>query len=239
MRLVVLDTETTGLKVEDGHRLVEIGCLELLDRRPSGRRLHLYLNPEREVDEGAARVHGLTWDQLRDKPVFARVADEFLRFVEGAQLVIHNAPFDLGFLDSELERLGRGTVADVAGSIVDSLKLARELHPGQRNSLDALCTRYGVANDHRVYHGALLDAELLAEVYLAMTRGQESLEMLVGDDPADLVPLHEWIDLNRLIVIPPSDAEKAAHEQMLDDLDRACPEGSLWRRLSQSNGEPS
>lgn len=239
MRLVVLDTETTGLRVEDGHRIIEIGCLELLDRRPSGRRLHLYLNPEREVDEGATQVHGLTWDQLRDKPLFSQVAEEFLRFIEGAELVIHNAPFDLGFLDAELDRLGRGTVSAVADRVVDSLKLAREIHPGQRNSLDALCARYGVANDHRVYHGALLDAELLAEVYLAMTRGQETLDMLVGEDPANLVPLHEWVDLSRLIVLQPTDEERAAHERMLDDLDKACPEGSIWRRLRQAQESAS
>lgn len=181
MRQIILDTETTGLSWEKGNRLVEIGCVEYFDRRPSGRSFHKYLNPEREMEPGAAEVTGLTLDFLADKPLFAEVADEFLRFIEGAELVIHNAEFDVGFLNAELARLEQpcGRIADYA-SVLDTLKLARELYPGQRNSLDALCKRLGVDNKHRQHHGALLDAGLLADVYLAMTSGQTGF----GFDPA-------------------------------------------------------
>ncbi len=181
MRQIILDTETTGLSWEKGNRVVEIGCVEYLDRRPSGRSFHKYLNPEREMEPGAAEVTGLTLDFLADKPLFAEVVDEFLRFIEGSELVIHNAEFDVGFLNAELGRLqpSCGRIADYAG-VLDTLKLARELYPGQRNSLDALCKRLGVDNRHRQRHGALLDAELLADVYLAMTSGQTGF----GFDPA-------------------------------------------------------
>ena len=231
MRLVILDTETTGLRVEDGHRVIEIGAIELLNRRPSGRRLHVYLNPEREVDEGAAQVHGMTWDDLRDKPLFAGVADDLLAFVEGAEVIIHNAPFDVGFLNSELSRLGRPLIQTVAASITDSLRIARDAHPGQRNSLDALCARYGVINEHRVLHGALLDAELLSEVYLAMTRGQESLDMLAEPvENAEARSAALGAGPVQVIAAALSEAERAAHEAVLDGLDRACPAGSVWRR---------
>ena len=233
MRLVVLDTETTGLKVEDCHRIIEIGCIELIDRRASGRRLHLYVNPEREVDEGAAQVHGFTWEMLQDKPRFAQIADEFLGFVDGAHVIIHNAPFDLGFLNAELDRLGQPSLESVVAQVTDSLKMARELHPGQRNSLDALCTRYGVANDHRVLHGALLDAELLSEVYLAMTRGQETLDMMPVEDRAATQAALAAMDLSQLIVVAPTPEEWAAHERVLDEIDKACPDGALWRRLQR------
>ena len=233
MRLVVLDTETTGLRVEDGHRIIEIGCIELIDRRASGRRLHLYVNPEREVDEGAAQVHGFTWEMLQDKPRFAQIADEFLGFVDGAHVIIHNAPFDLGFLNAELDRLGQPSLESVVAQVTDSLKMARELHPGQRNSLDALCTRYGVANDHRVLHGALLDAELLSEVYLAMTRGQETLDMMPVEDRAATQAALAAMDLSQLIVVEPTPDEWAAHERVLDEIDKACPDGALWRRLQR------
>ncbi len=233
MRLVVLDTETTGLKVEDGHRIIEIGCIELIDRRASGRRLHLYVNPEREVDEGAAQVHGFTWEMLQDKPRFAQIVDEFLGFVDGAHLIIHNAPFDLGFLNAELGRLEQPSLESVVTQVTDSLKMARELHPGQRNSLDALCTRYGVANDHRVLHGALLDAELLSEVYLAMTRGQETLDMMPVEDRAATQAALAAMDLSQLILVEPTPEEWAAHERVLDEIDKACPDGALWRRLQR------
>jgi len=177
MRQVVLDTETTGLEVREGHRIIEIGCLEILARRVTERRLHQYVNPERASDEGALAVHGLTDELLADKPRFADVVDELLAFVRDAEVIIHNAPFDLEFLDRELARLGRPPFAEHCVRVTDSLQLARELHPGKRNSLDALCERYGVANAHRTLHGALLDAGLLADVYLAMTRGQEALAM--------------------------------------------------------------
>ncbi len=233
MRLVVLDTETTGLRVDEGHRIIEIGCVELIDRRASGKRLHLYINPEREVDEGAAQVHGFTWEMLQDKPVFAQVARDFTAFIDGAHLIIHNAPFDLGFLNAELDRLGLPPVESVAAQVTDSLKMARELHPGQRNSLDALCGRYGVANDHRVLHGALLDAELLSEVYLAMTRGQETLDMMPTEDRAASQAALAAMDLSSLLVVQPTPEEWAAHERILDEIDRVCPEGAVWRRLSQ------
>lgn len=178
MRQVVLDTETTGLSVADGHRIIEIGCVELANRRLTGRTLHHFVNPERDIDQGAIEVHGITLDQLSDKPRFAEVAREFLDFVSGSELLIHNAPFDVGFLDAELDRLSLPGIREVAGAVTDTLAMARELHPGRRNSLDALCDRYGISNAHRTLHGALLDAELLADVYLAMTRGQDSLAIL-------------------------------------------------------------
>ena len=176
MRQIVLDTETTGLSSDEGHRIIEIGCLEISNRRLSGAHFHRYLNPEREVDPGAAAVHGLTLDKLRDYPRFQDVALEFLEFVRGAEVIIHNAAFDVGFLNHELARLGEawGRLEDYC-QVFDTLRLARDLHPGQRNSLDALCKRYEVDNAHRELHGALLDAELLADVYLAMTGGQSAL----------------------------------------------------------------
>src|SRR5690606_5756233 len=180
MRQIVLDTETTGLAADDGHRIIEIGCIEIVDRRLTGRSLHLYLNPERDIDEGALAVHGLTRERLENEPRFADVAERFLAFVRDAEILIHNAPFDLAFLDAELERLRRPPFRSFSAGIVDTLALARELHPGRRNSLDALCERYGVSNAHRKLHGALLDAELLADVYLAMTRGQDSLEIALA-----------------------------------------------------------
>lgn len=174
MRQIVLDTETTGLDATKGHRVIEIGALELVNRRANGRAYHVYLNPGREIDAGAIAVHGISNEFLADKPRFAEVVDEFLAFVRDAELIIHNAPFDVGFLDAELGRLGQGSIR-LQSKILDTLKLAKELHPGQKNSLDALCKRYEVDNSGRSYHGALLDAQLLAEVYLAMTRGQETL----------------------------------------------------------------
>ncbi len=218
MRLVVLDTETTGLKVEEGHRLIEIGCVECVDRRVTERQFHVYLNPQREVDEGATQVHGMTWEHLKDKPLFAEVVDEFLAFVRDAHVVIHNAVFDCSFLDSELKRLGHAPFSKQVGQVVDSLGRARELHPGQRNSLDALCQRYMINNDHRTFHGALLDARLLADVYLAMTRGQESLAISAaggsGDDGLSL----QSLDLSKLLVRRASEAEKLRHAEIVGQL---------------------
>jgi len=176
-RQVVLDTETTGLEASKGHRIIEIGCVEMVNRRITRNNLHLYINPEREVDEGAAAVHGMTWDDLRDKPTFAQIVDQFLDFCRGAEIIIHNASFDTGFLDAELARLGRGTFASHVACVTDSLAMARERYPGKRNNLDALCERLMVPNKHRTLHGALLDSELLAEVYLGMTRGQGSFDI--------------------------------------------------------------
>ena len=218
MRLVLLDTETTGLKVEEGHRVIEIGCIELSNRQVTDKKLHLYLNPEREIDPGATQVHGMTWDQLKDKPLFSDVAHEFITFVSGAQLVIHNAAFDVGFLNEELRRSGHSPVASYCASIIDSLALARELHPGQRNSLDALCQRYGVSNNHRTVHGALLDAQLLADVYLAMTRGQESLEINNEDQSIDQADVITPADRARLLVRQASPKEQALHRTMIDQL---------------------
>jgi DNA polymerase-3 subunit epsilon len=229
-RQVVLDTETTGLSARLGDRVIEIGCVEVLSRRVTERRFHRYLNPGREIEEGAARVHGLTREFLADKPHFAEVAAEFLDYVRGAELVIHNADFDVEFLDQELGLAGLGKLSEHVGGVVDTLAIARELHPGKRNSLDALCERYGVDNSHRTLHGALLDARLLAEVYLAMTRGQESLAMDLAA-PVAAAESVARVDGGKLIVLRASAEELVAHEQYLDALDRQAPGGSVWRRL--------
>jgi DNA polymerase III subunit epsilon len=242
MRQVVLDTETTGLSVEDGHRIIEIGCLELLNRRVTGRNLHFYVNPERTIDEGAVQVHGITEEMLRDKPRFGEVADEVMAFVEGAEVIIHNAPFDVAFLDSELVRLGRPSFVRACASVCDTLRMARELHPGKRNSLDALCERYSVSNAHRKLHGALLDAELLADVYLAMTRGQDSLEISLqpsgggrGEDGADL----DWPP-SGLAVVKADERELDCHAQALAAIEKEAGRPSLWARLSEiAAGEAS
>ena len=175
MRQIILDTETTGLEPSDGHRIIEIGCVELIDRRLSGNHFHQYINPEREIEDGALEVHGISREFLRDKPVFAEVAEDLLEFIKGAELIIHNAPFDIGFLDWELSLLERPDRMSDHVTVLDTLELARDLHPGQRNSLDALCKRYEVDNSSRTLHGALLDAEILSDVYLAMTGGQSDL----------------------------------------------------------------
>jgi DNA polymerase-3 subunit epsilon len=228
MRQIVLDTETTGLAAREGHRIIEVGAIEIVGRRVTERRLHHYVNPERESDEGALAVHGLTTEFLADKPKFAGIVDELLAFVRDAEVIIHNASFDLEFLDEELKRIGRPAFAGHCVKVTDSLMLARELHPGKRNSLDALCERYGVSNRHRTLHGALLDAGLLAEVYLAMTRGQDSLVIDLGaaGAAADTAPL----DLGKLRVLAAGAAEVAAHEALLDGIDRQCKGGAVWRR---------
>lgn len=235
MREVVLDTETTGIEVREGHRIIEIGCVELLDRRLTGRHFHVYINPEREVEEGAFQVHGISDEFLADKPLFADVADEFMDFIRGAQLVIHNAAFDVGFIDAELERLGRhGCVADHC-SVVDTLLLARHKHPGQRNTLDALCKRYGVDNSQRELHGALLDAEILADVYLIMTGGQTAL-VLAGqgaegsaDQPGEIRRLDPQ-SRPVLPVVRATEQELAAHEQRLAAIEKAAG-FALWRQM--------
>jgi DNA polymerase-3 subunit epsilon len=228
VRQIVLDTETTGLAAREGHRIIEIGALEIVGRRLTERRLHHYINPGRDSDEGALAVHGLTAEFLSDKPKFAEVAEELLAFVRDAEVIIHNASFDLEFLDEELKRLGRPAFAQHCTKVTDSLLLARELHPGKRNSLDALCERYGVSNRHRTLHGALLDAGLLADVYLAMTRGQDSLviDLEAASATIDALPL----DLSRLRILAASAAEAAAHEAVLDGIDEQCRGGAVWRR---------
>ncbi|CAN5147383.1 DNA polymerase III subunit epsilon [soil metagenome] len=217
MRQVVLDTETTGLSWERGHRVVEIGCIELIERRPTGRRFQRYLNPGREIDAGAQEVTGLTLEFLSDKPVFEQVVAEFLDFIRGAELIIHNADFDVGFLDRELELMGSGygRIRDHAG-VLDTLGLARERFPGQRNSLDALCRRLGVDNAHRKLHGALLDAELLAEVYLAMTAGQGDL--VLGNEqqrPAGSADVARIEATRRTRVLAANESETSAHAARL------------------------
>jgi len=230
-RQIVLDTETTGLNAKLGDRVIEIGCIELRSRRVTDRHFHIYLNPERDIEEGAAKVHGLTREFLSDKPRFADVAKDFLDYVRDAELVIHNAEFDVEFLDRELALAKLGSLGEHVAGVVDTLALARELHPGKRNSLDALCERYAIDNAHRRLHGALLDAELLAEVYLAMTRGQESLMMELDAQEARDESAARF-DASALKVLPASAEEVAAHENYLDALEREAKDGALWRRLN-------
>ncbi len=235
MRQIVLDTETTGLKPKLGDRIIEIGCVELLSRRISERHFHTYLNPERDVELGATRVHGLTREDLATKPKFAAVAPVFLEFIRGAELIIHNADFDLEFLNMELARARLGRVQDHAGRITDTLLFAKELHPGKRNSLDALCERYFVDNSRRTLHGALADAYLLADCYLAMTRGQESLMMELETPAAAAAAAAGLIlDVSKLIVQRASPEELASHERYLDAMEKEAKGGALWRRLAAS-----
>jgi DNA polymerase III subunit epsilon len=234
VRQIVLDTETTGLNPKLGDRIIEIGCVEVLNRRISEASFHTFLNPEREIDAGATRVHGKTLEDLARMPKFAAVARDFLDFVRGAELIIHNADFDVEFLDMELERIGMGRLADHAAKITDSLAFARELHPGRKNSLDALCERYFVSNANRTLHGALLDARLLAECYLAMTRGQDSLMMELEAPAAAAAGAAGLIlDVAKLMVQRASAEESAAHERYLDALEKEKRGPSLWRQLLQ------
>lgn len=235
MRQIVLDTETTGLEPAQGHRIIEIGCVELVNRRLTANRYHQYINPEREIDEGAVEVHGITSDFLADKPRFADVAGDFLNFIRGAELIIHNAPFDVGFINHELRLLdGDSDPVDRLCRIVDTLAMARQMHPGQKNNLDALCKRYAIDNSSRELHGALLDAEILAEVYLAMTGGQVRLSLEgrgsseQGSRPESRRPLAA--DRPPLKVIPASEAELRAHEARLEAIDAASDGQCLWRR---------
>ncbi|OOG43194.1 DNA polymerase III subunit epsilon [Rhodanobacter sp. C06] len=234
MRQVVLDTETTGLEVRQGHRLVEIACVEMVGRRLTGRYWQTYLNPQRAMDEGASQVTGIRDGDLVDKPLFASKVDEFLAFVDGAELVIHNASFDVGFLDAELARLGEGygRIGDRC-SVLDTLAMARERYPGQRNSLDALCKRLGVDNSRRDLHGGLIDAQLLADVYLAMTSGQVALD-LAFEQPQESSATTAAAPLvlrGRPRVLRASAEEAAAHEQRLDALDKGAGGVSVWRKL--------
>ena len=234
MRQIVLDTETTGLEVEQQHRIIEIGCVELSNRRLTGRTFHRYLNPQRDIDEGAQQVHGLTRERLASEPLFEHVALELLEFIQDAELIIHNAPFDVAFLDAELLRIqSEHRIAGLC-RVLDSLALARQMHPGQRNSLDALCKRYSVDNSHRDYHGALLDARILAEVYLAMTGGQVMLILSAESDGArseDAVAHAARAALSRsIVVIAATEDELAEHEHVLALLDKASGGNTVWRR---------
>ncbi|HEY3327351.1 MAG TPA: DNA polymerase III subunit epsilon [Novimethylophilus sp.] len=233
MRQIFLDTETTGLDPAQGHRIIEVAAVEVINRRLTGNRYHVYVNPERDIDAGAQAVHGITLERLQGEPRFGDIARELLDFICGAELVIHNAPFDIGFLNHELGLLELGRVGDVCGSVVDTLKLARDLHPGQRNNLDALCKRYGIDNSNRTLHGALLDAELLADVYMAMTRGQESLMMDIGPQ-TDVVEKSVFVRQQPLTVISANAEELDAHEQYLAGLDKAAGGTSVWKQLETS-----
>ena len=231
MRQIVLDTETRGLSAEAGDRIIEIGCVELVSRKLTGNNRHFYLNPERDSHEDALKVHGISNEFLRDKPRFAAVADELMEYLAGAEIIIHNAAFDVAFLDKELELLGKPPFTTVAGRITDTLAMAKEMYPGKRNSLDALCDRLGVDNSSRTLHGALLDAELLADVYINLTRGQEAL--LIDDDAGTAIgAIATRVDLRQftLPVLLASDQEAAAHEEVLKQLDKASGGRTLWRQ---------
>jgi DNA polymerase III subunit epsilon len=230
MRQIVLDTETTGLSAETGDRIIEIGCVELVSRKLTGNNRHFYLNPERDSHEDALKVHGISNEFLRDKPKFAQVADELLDFLADAEIIIHNAAFDVAFLDKELELLGRPGVMSFVSRVTDTLAMAKEMYPGKRNSLDALCDRLGVDNSSRTLHGALLDAELLADVYINLTRGQEAL--LIEDDAANAIGgIVTRVDLRQftLPVLLANEHESAAHEEVLKQLDKASDGKTLWR----------
>ena len=238
MRQIVLDTETTGLEPTQGHRIIEIGCVEIENRRRSGKSFHQYLNPEREIEDGAYEVHGLSNEFLADKPLFRDIAQDFIDFISGSELLIHNAPFDVSFIDVELERLGKkwGRLEDYC-QVTDTLKLAREMHPGQKNSLDALCTRYQVDNSQRDLHGALMDAQILVDVYLSMTGGQTTLSL--EEDSVPNSGLNGVPRMRRerlpLPLIQPSAEELLLHEQRLEAIDEESGGNCIWKRLETGN----
>ena len=235
MRQIFLDTETTGLSAEGGDRVIEIGCVELFNRKLTGNNLHFYLNPERDSHEDALKVHGISNEFLRDKPKFAQVAQEVIDYVRDAEVIIHNAAFDIGFLNKELERVGQAPFTRHVSNVIDTLVMAKQMYPGKRNSLDALCDRLGVDNSGRTLHGALLDAELLADVYINLTRGQEALLIEVGEEQ----PQHHTdaaVDLSsyKLTVLLANDHELLAHEDMLQQVDKASGRKTVWRNLQAS-----
>ncbi|MCM2345577.1 MAG: DNA polymerase III subunit epsilon [Acidovorax soli] len=234
-RQIVLDTETTGLSAEGGDRIIEIGCVELVARKLTGNNKHFYLNPERDSHEDALRVHGISNEFLKDKPKFAAVADELLDYLQGAEIIIHNAAFDVGFLNKELELVGRPAFRSFVDSITDTLAMAKELYPGKRNSLDALCDRLGVDNSGRTLHGALLDAELLADVYINLTRGQDAL--LIIDDAQDSAGGASFVQIDlrsfKLPVLQASEQETASHEEVLTQIDKASGGKTIWRSVQQ------
>lgn len=221
MRQIFLDTETTGLSPAQGHRIIEIAAIEMVNRRPTHRHFHMYLNPQREIDLAAQEVHGITLEFLQDKPLFESIANEFLQFIRDSELIIHNAPFDVGFLNNELGRIGLQPIETLCDKITDTLRMAKDTRPGQRNNLDALCRHFGIDNAKRTLHGALLDAELLAEVYMAMTRGQDSLMMdLVQNEPVMQMAHHN--DKPRMLKILHADsAELVAHQEYINGLSKA------------------
>jgi DNA polymerase-3 subunit epsilon len=231
MRQIVLDTETTGLNPRSGDRIIEIGCVELVNRQLTGNNFHRYINPERDSEEGALAVHGLTTEFLSDKPKFAEIAAELRDYIAGAEIIIHNAPFDVGFLDAEFKRLDIPRFQEHVVKIIDTLVQAKEMHPGKRNSLDALCERYGISNAHRTLHGALLDAELLAEVYLAMTRGQNSfsIDLAVETETTTSEASIATMEVASIIVLPATEEELAEHEATLAKLDKEVKGTCVWR----------
>ena len=232
MRQIFLDTETTGLEHKHGHRIIEIGGVEMRNRRLTNRHFHRYLNPDREIDDGALAVHGISLDFLQDKPRFAEIAAEFLDFVRGAELIIHNAPFDIGFLNAELGRLDMAPIGTVCHGVLDTLRMAKDLHPGKKNNLNVLCERYGVDNSRRTLHGALLDAEILAEVYVAMTRGQESLIMDLAGDSAEQQAIDQQARADRprreQRIVRASDDEIAEHAALLAAVQKESKGQCLW-----------
>jgi DNA polymerase-3 subunit epsilon len=234
MRQIVLDTETTGLNPRTGDRVIEVGCVELVNRMLTGNNFHRYINPDRDSEEGALAVHGLTTEFLRDKPRFADIAHELREYIQGAEVIIHNAPFDLGFLNQEFKLLGLPTFTEHCSGVIDTLVNAKEMHPGKRNSLDALCDRYGVSNAHRKLHGALLDAELLADVYLSMTRGQNSMWMDTEEESATGGGLLEAVPLAEIFVLAASDEEMAEHVGVLGGLDKAVKGACIWRNYADA-----
>jgi len=237
-RQIVLDTETTGIDPKSGHRIIELGCVEMRERRLSGNNLHLYFRPEREIDAGALAVHGISNEFLADKPLFAEKAEEVLDYLRGAELIIHNADFDVGFLEHELALCGATTLLSEICTVTDTLGMARKQFPGQRNSLDALCKRLGVSNAHRTLHGALLDSEILADVYLVMTGGQTAL--LLDDDEGEQSGgsggAGGSIDVSRLRLVRADASELAAHERWLERLDELSASGCVWRQSSPGDG---
>ena len=232
MRQIVLDTETTGLNPRTGDRVIEIGCVELHNRMLTGNNFHRYINPERDSDEGALAVHGITSELLRDKPKFAEIAAELRDYIQGAEVIIHNAPFDLGFLNHEFKLLGLPTFTEHCSGVIDTLVNAKEMRPGKRNSLDALCDHYGVSNSHRKLHGALLDAELLADVYLSMTRGQNSLSMDLEEEAGEGGAVLEAVALAEIVVLAASADEVAEHDSLLGGLDKAVKGSCIWRQYT-------
>jgi DNA polymerase-3 subunit epsilon len=234
MRQIFLDTETTGLSPENGDRIVEIGCVELLNRKLTGNNLHFYLNPERDSHEDALKVHGISNEFLKDKPKFGEIADELLGYLQGADVLIHNAPFDVGFINKELELQKRPPLKTYVNSVTDTLAMAKDMFPGKRNSLDALCDRLGVDNSGRTLHGALLDAELLADVYIYMTRGQDAL-LIEVEDSSDSKKRADAIDMQslKLTVINASEQELAAHEEVLLQIDKASNNQTVWRSAQE------
>ena len=232
MRQIVLDTETTGLSAEGGDRIIELGCVELFARKLTGNNLHFYFNPERDSHEDALKVHGISNEFLRDKPKFGQLTDEILDYLADAELIIHNAAFDIGFLNKELERVGKKPLKAYVSGVIDTLVMAKEMFPGKRNSLDALCDRLEVDNSGRTLHGALLDAELLADVYINMTRGQEALLIDAGDAPSDTQSVMVQVDLSTYVlpVLPANAQELAAHDEVLIQLDKSSGGKTVWRQ---------